>query len=86
MTTRTFKLIKSPEEVKLCYALTQDEHDYVRIAQEQISSIVCGSDSRIVVITGPCSIHNAEGALEYAEKLRRLQEEVKETMLLVMRF
>ena len=86
MTTRTFKLIKSPEEVKATYPLSHEEFDYVRMAQHEISRILCGSDSRVVVITGPCSIHCSEGALEYAEKLRDLQEKVKDTMLLVMRF
>ena len=53
--------------------------------RETIGRILTGKDKRLLVITGPCSIHDEKAALEYATRLRKLSERVKETMLLVMR-
>jgi 3-deoxy-7-phosphoheptulonate synthase len=43
------------------------------------------SGKRMLIITGPCSIHNLEEALEYAERLNKLQEKVKDKILILMR-
>lgn len=50
-----------------------------------VKNILLGADPRIPIVLGPCSIHSVEGALLYAEKLAKLQEEVKESFYLVMR-
>ena len=42
-------------------------------------------DDRLLVIAGPCSIHDTDAALEYADKLNRLRQEVKEKINLIMR-
>lgn len=53
----------------------------------QINEILNGEDKRKLIIVGPCSIHDKDAAIEYATKLKELQEEesVKEKYLLVMR-
>jgi 3-deoxy-7-phosphoheptulonate synthase len=53
--------------------------------RETIQRILKREDRRMLVITGPCSIHDEKAALEYAEKLKSLQEEVVDTQFLVMR-
>jgi len=53
--------------------------------REQVRQILNGEDSRMLVIAGPCSIHNEESALEYAEQLIELSEKVSDRMLIVMR-
>ncbi|VVN09236.1 Phospho-2-dehydro-3-deoxyheptonate aldolase, Tyr-sensitive [Pseudomonas fluorescens] len=53
--------------------------------RDAIRSILTGEDSRLLVIVGPCSIHDPESALEYAGNLARLADEVSDQMLLVMR-
>ncbi len=50
-----------------------------------IQNILEGTDSRLMVITGPCSIHDPIAALEYAEKLLELQSKVSDQIFLVMR-
>lgn len=58
-----------------------------QIAQHRqiIQNILAGTDPRLLVITGPCSIHDPQAALEYAEKLKQLQSQVSDQVFLVMR-
>ena len=53
--------------------------------RKAIADILDGNDSRLLVIAGPCSIHDEAAALEYASRLKALGERVEETMVLVMR-
>lgn len=56
------------------------------MAREQISDILGGVDSeRMLVVCGPCSIDDVNSALVYAERLRRLSEELENRVVLVMR-
>lgn len=59
----------------------------IQIAEQRqtIQNILNGTDHRLMVITGPCSIHDEKSALEYAAKLKQLQEKVSDQIFLVMR-
>ncbi|WP_434577371.1 3-deoxy-7-phosphoheptulonate synthase [Pseudomonas sp. Z5-35] len=57
----------------------------VSVHRQAIRAILDGEDSRLLVIVGPCSIHDPKSALEYAANLARLAHEVSDSMLLVMR-
>ncbi len=59
--------------------------DTVLSGREVIQNILAKRDKRLLVVVGPCSIHDEKAALEYAEKLRDLSEAVQETQVLVMR-
>ena len=50
-----------------------------------IANIISGVDRRLLVVVGPCSIHDVSSALEYAERLALLQKKYKDQLLLVMR-
>ena len=50
-----------------------------------IQRILAGEDRRILVVVGPCSIHDPKAAFEYAQRLKGLADKVAERMLLVMR-
>lgn len=54
-------------------------------SRETVKNILAGRDQRLMVIVGPCSIHDQVAGLEYARKLRELAERVKSHMLVVMR-
>lgn len=58
-----------------------------QVAQHRqiIQNILAGTDPRLLVIAGPCSIHDSQAALEYAEKLKQLQSQVSDQIFLVMR-
>ena len=53
--------------------------------RQQISDLLSGEDNRLLVIIGPCSIHDPQAALEYAHKLRAVADRVAESLLVVMR-
>jgi len=51
----------------------------------ELVSIIKGEDNRLLLIIGPCSSDNEEAVLEYAKRLAKLQEEVKDRIFMVMR-
>ena len=50
-----------------------------------VEDILSGKDRRLLIVIGPCSIHDAQAGLDYAEKLAHLAEELREHIYLVMR-
>lgn len=65
---------------------TSDQHDeVVRSARDAIANAMRGEDDRMVVIVGPCSIHDAELARDYARRLQPLAEELSDDLIVVMR-
>ncbi len=74
-----------PFRLKQEFPLSGQADRTVQTARESIRQILKKEDKRMLVITGPCSIHEEVSALEYAHRLRILQEEVKDRILLVMR-
>ena len=65
--------------------LTADVEAVVLEGRRQIQAVLRGEDSRFLVITGPCSVHDEEAGLEYAHRLKALQDEYSDRMLIVMR-
>lgn len=53
--------------------------------RRDVSSILDGTDDRLLVISGPCSIHDVKAGIEYAEKLKVLAEKHKNDLVVVMR-
>ena len=53
--------------------------------RKAIKNILYGDDKRLMVLVGPCSIHDTNAAMEYANKLLMLKEELSEDLLIVMR-
>ena len=53
-------------------------------ARKTIQSILRGEDSRLLVIVGPCSVHDVEAAKDYAGKLKLLREQYAENLEIVM--
>lgn len=81
-----FKRIKSPGDYKKMFPLTHKDSEFINESRETIYRILCGIDHRLMVILGPCSIHDEESAVEYALRVQHLQEKVKDHIYLVMRF
>ena len=65
--------------------LTPDVEAVVLEGRRQIQAVLRGDDPRFMVITGPCSIHDEVAGIEYAERLKGLQEELGDRILFVMR-
>lgn len=81
----SFGEICSPAEVMRKAKITKRAAETVMKAREDIQNILDGKDSRKIVIVGPCSIHDADSAIEYAEKLNVLRKKVEDKMVVVMR-
>ncbi|SEQ82682.1 3-deoxy-D-arabinoheptulosonate-7-phosphate synthase [Solimonas aquatica] len=54
-------------------------------ARREIQDVLHGRDDRLLVIVGPCSIHDPKAALEYAERLKTLREQLSKHLLIIMR-
>jgi 3-deoxy-7-phosphoheptulonate synthase len=71
----------------LQYELPADERvqAFIEEMRREVAAVVHGSDPRLLVIVGPCSIHDRDQALDYARRLHVLAQELDEDLLLVMR-
>ena len=67
------------------YPITDTAAATVISGRESIHNIMKGKDDRLVVITGPCSIHDVKYAMEYAGRLLKLREKYADTLEVVMR-
>lgn len=74
-----------PYQLKAQLPLSSALKQQVAQHRQIIQNILAGTDPRLLVITGPCSIHDPQAALEYAEKLKQLQSQVSDQIFLVMR-
>ena len=81
----TMSELPSPEQVYDRLPLTEEAAATVLAGREAIRRILERRDPRLFVVVGPCSIHDPAAALDYARRLKRLAEEVRETLVLVMR-
>ncbi|WP_303973885.1 3-deoxy-7-phosphoheptulonate synthase [Streptococcus merionis] len=55
------------------------------LRDQELKNIITGEDDRLLLVIGPCSSDNEEAVLEYAHRLAKLQEEVKDKIFMVMR-
>ena len=75
----------SPNKLKQLLPMTPTANDTVLNGRKTICNILSGKDNRLLVIVGPCSIHDETVALEYAKRLKELSNDVTDTLYLVMR-
>lgn len=76
-----------PTPVALCQEIAKTEaaHQFVADTRQAINEIIFGDDHRLLVVIGPCSIHDLKAGREYAQKLAKLAAEVQDRILIVMR-
>ena len=75
----------TPNELKAELPVTEAANRTVVEGRERVTRILQGDDPRLLVVVGPCSIHNVDAALEYAQRLANLQRELADRMEIVMR-
>lgn len=78
-------LLITPKELKEKLPLTESARETVAKGRETIRNILDRKDPRLFIVIGPCSIHDTEAALEYAQRLKKLSEEVGDVIYLVQR-
>ena len=75
----------SPESLIDDLPVSDKAGETVSNARNTIHNILAGQDDRVLVIAGPCSIHDPDAAREYANRLRTISEELIEDLFIVMR-
>jgi len=75
----------TPVEAKAIYPLTEKAGRTTLEAREVIRNILRGTDKRLLLMAGPCSIDDPKAALEYAGRLKKLADDVKDDIYIVMR-
>lgn len=73
------------DRVKSISKLSEEEMAYKAKRDAELKAIIEGDDQRFLLVMGPCSADDPEAVFEYAKRLAKLQEEVKETVFIVMR-
>ncbi|WJR75084.1 3-deoxy-7-phosphoheptulonate synthase [Bradyrhizobium sp. NP1] len=82
---KEIKELSTPDEVMREIPRTLTATRIVMAARNAVHAILNGSDDRLLVIVGPCSIHDPVAAVEYAERLVRLREKLADRLEIVMR-
>ncbi|PIP02388.1 MAG: 3-deoxy-7-phosphoheptulonate synthase [Zetaproteobacteria bacterium CG12_big_fil_rev_8_21_14_0_65_54_13] len=77
--------IASPEQVHSEYPTSEVAARCTHDTREVIHQILHGEDDRLLVVIGPCSIHNPDAALEYARRIKTMRRELGADLLIVMR-
>jgi 3-deoxy-7-phosphoheptulonate synthase len=75
----------SPEFIHSELPLSEQAAALVGETRDRIRNILQGKDRRLLVIVGPCSIHDVNAAVEYGEKLAVLRQELEDELEIVMR-
>ena len=79
------KELLPPVAVLERYQATEEASATVYQARQAVQNILDDKDDRLLVVVGPCSIHDTDAALEYAEKLKVLRDELSDNLEIVMR-
>jgi 3-deoxy-7-phosphoheptulonate synthase len=75
----------SPQELHSRYPITERASKLIYDTRAQIHDILTGKDDRVLVVIGPCSIHDTAAAREYASRLLVTRDQFKDDLLIVMR-
>ncbi len=77
--------LSSPKALKEKLPVDEKMAETVITGRREVENILTGKDSRMLVIVGPCSIHDTDAALEYAAKLSALRTELQDDLCIIMR-
>ncbi|WP_058914419.1 3-deoxy-7-phosphoheptulonate synthase AroF [Entomohabitans teleogrylli] len=75
----------TPAQLKAELPLSAGQEAQIAHSRKTISDIIAGRDPRLLVVCGPCSIHDPEAAIDYARRFKALSEQVSDSLYLVMR-
>lgn len=77
--------IIAPKDLKQVFPLSLEGASFVKESRDTIRAILNGEDKRLMVVIGPCSIHDTKAAIEYADKLKKISDELSDKLFIVMR-
>ena len=79
------EVLITPEQLKARLPVSEDVREAVNGYRETVRNIVDRKDPRLLVVVGPCSIHDVDAAKEYAQRLNRLSDDIADQVFVVMR-
>ena len=79
------EILITPSSLKAALPVTDRALETVTTGRNAIRRILDRDDHRLIVVIGPCSIHDTEAAMDYARRLKTLAGELSDTLLIVMR-
>ncbi|CAM4201593.1 3-deoxy-7-phosphoheptulonate synthase AroG [Bordetella tumbae] len=82
---REIKELNPPSHVMREFSCTQQASETVFAARQAMHRILHGMDDRLIVVIGPCSIHDTKAALEYAQRLKPVRDRLRGELEIVMR-
>lgn len=85
MPEKAHVILPSPQEQLQKLPPTLSQLEFIETSRFQIRQILDGHDPRMLLIVGPCSIHDTTAVKEYAIKLQHLQQTLSDTFLIAMR-
>ncbi|MDE6373293.1 MAG: 3-deoxy-7-phosphoheptulonate synthase [Clostridia bacterium] len=77
--------IPEPEEIKAAVPLSDKLQAIKKSRDKAVADVITGASDKLVIIVGPCSAHAEKPVLDYVERLGRLNEKVKDKLVLVPR-
>ncbi|WP_193164421.1 3-deoxy-7-phosphoheptulonate synthase [Microbulbifer hainanensis] len=93
MTTQQFddlnvvsqEILISPEQLKAELPVSDAAETTVAAGRAAVRDILDRKDHRLMVVIGPCSVHDVDAAIDYAQRLKKVADQVSDTLLIVMR-
>src|SRR5438093_3331937 len=82
---REMRRLISPGQLRTQLPMTDAAAQTVAASRDAITRIIRGEDARLLLVVGPCSIHDTKSALEYAQRLNALRKELFPKFELIMR-
>ncbi|WP_455199409.1 3-deoxy-7-phosphoheptulonate synthase AroG [Kaarinaea lacus] len=82
---QSIREVVPPAEVLKTHPITDQASETVAKTREAVHNILTGKDDRLLVVIGPCSIHDPKAAMEYASRLKKIREELANDLLIIMR-
>lgn len=83
--TARIESLVTPAELAQRYPVSASVAEHVTASRRRIEKILNGTDRRLLVIVGPCSIHDLDAAMDYARRLQTLREKHQHRLEIVMR-
>jgi len=77
--------IIAPADLRQVFPLSAAQAEFVNKSRQCLKDILQRRDRRLMVVVGPCSIHDTEAAVDYARRLAALARRVEDQLMLVMR-
>lgn len=80
-----YTTLSTPNEIRALYPLDETSAEVTARSRREISAILHGTSPRLLVVVGPCSIHDTTAAWEYAARIRAIRAELDDDLEIVMR-